>query len=233
MRHLLCGSRLVRGPHGAHAVPRRWHHRDTRKRFSSQRLPRSTLTGRLSSTSCCRVPHPIPRRVQRVRPSCLAMIRRAALGGGRQTSEGEERVNPFVDDLRQAYQNSVLGNAHNRGLDSDFALGHLRPDSARSRTPAGGAGWALPTRGLQREPRRREDCIFGATPQGASGAWLGKGGRRCFRMAVPIGRAGVRGALRCVGVTRGKVCGPLVPLRARSTGGARRRQRLRRGDRGE
>jgi serine/threonine protein kinase len=34
--------------------------------------------------------------------------------------QGIERVNPFVDELRQAYRNSRLGNPDNRGLDSEF-----------------------------------------------------------------------------------------------------------------
>lgn len=35
--------------------------------------------------------------------------------------EGEERTNPTVDALRGLYRNSRLGNADNRGLDSEFA----------------------------------------------------------------------------------------------------------------
>ncbi len=37
------------------------------------------------------------------------------------TVEGREVVNPFVQQLRQAYRNSVAGNADNRGLDTEFA----------------------------------------------------------------------------------------------------------------
>lgn len=37
------------------------------------------------------------------------------------TVEGERIVNPFVDELRRAYRNSRIGNADNRGLDTQFA----------------------------------------------------------------------------------------------------------------
>lgn len=36
-------------------------------------------------------------------------------------SEGDRRINPFVDELRSAYRNTRSGNAGNRGLETDFA----------------------------------------------------------------------------------------------------------------
>ena len=53
----------------------------------------------------------------------LDELTRAAAGGVQLPpgESGPRLVNPFVDELRQAYQNSVLGNAHNRGLDGAFA----------------------------------------------------------------------------------------------------------------
>jgi serine/threonine protein kinase len=50
----------------------------------------------------------------------------------RQSVKGDVRTNPFVDELRQAFRNSQLGNPENRGLDSEFTRNTYVPTSLDS-----------------------------------------------------------------------------------------------------
>jgi serine/threonine protein kinase len=55
--------------------------------------------------------------------SDFAEALRNAAGIGPETAlEGKRTINPFVDELRSVYRNSRVGNANNRGLDSEFAI---------------------------------------------------------------------------------------------------------------
>ena len=51
----------------------------------------------------------------------VAALRNAAAAQVRRPEGGEQVINPWVTDLQGLYRNSRVGNADNRGLDSDFA----------------------------------------------------------------------------------------------------------------
>ncbi len=59
------------------------------------------------------------RRFQTAREFLLALERSAS--SEKFACDGEALVNPFVNELRQTYRNSRIGNPNNRGLESSFA----------------------------------------------------------------------------------------------------------------
>jgi serine/threonine protein kinase len=64
---------------------------------------------------------PDPRARFQTAEEFVNALREAVVAESMVPAEGREEVNPFVAQLRGAYRNSRIGNAENRGLDSDFA----------------------------------------------------------------------------------------------------------------
>ena len=71
----------------------------------------------------------LPLYLRLVRPTQSGDSRRPEFGSPSEHSvtaaayecDGHPLVNPFVNELRQAYRNSRIGNPNNRGLESDFS----------------------------------------------------------------------------------------------------------------